>query len=848
LNTRPRRLLKWGALLVLLLAAGGLIGGAASYLILAPGLPDVGTLRDVRLQVPLRIYTRDGRMLAQIGEQRRIPVRFEDIPKPLVNAFLAAEDDRFFSHSGIDLPGLVRALVVTATAGEARQGGSTITMQLARNMFLGPEKHLSRKLREILLAFQIEHQFSKQEILTLYLNKIFLGERAYGVGAAADVYYGKTLGELTLAEIATIAALPKAPSTMNPIANPERARQRRAYVLRRMLDKGYITPAEHNLAAAAPIETSEHGPRVEVDAPYVAEMVREQLAAKYGDALYTAGYQVITTVDSRLQRSANWSLRAALLEYDHRHGWRGAVGHAREAPRDGRQATQMLERFNVIGGLQPAIVRSLDSHGAQVYAKDGRDYQIPWETGLAWARPADKPTQRPHSPADVLSVGEVVYVLAGAHGVALLTQVPQVQGSFVSLDPQDGAITSLVGGFDFYASKFNRTVQAKRQPGSSFKPFIYSGALERGFTPATVVLDAPLVLGNAGDEMWRPENDSKVFYGPTRMRDALARSRNLVSIRILRAIGVDYAIDYASRFGFNGPELPHNLTLALGTAQLTPLELATGYAVFANGGFHVQPYLIDRVLDASGAVLETADPALACLPCNAPIDPPLSDPAVTNDLPSGPETMTPKPESTSMTAAPAITQSVGPNAAGITRLTDLGLDTSSLRPKHVAPHVISPANAFIMTDLMRDVIRRGTGRRALALKRDDIAGKTGTTNDRRDTWFTGFNADIVAGAWVGFDQERSLGSGEEGGHTALPMWVYFMGEALAGRPQHRLGQPEGVVSARISPATGELARANDSEAIFEFFLTGKLPGAGALTGDGSAQSGNKRTNADEPIF
>ena len=820
------------------------VGGA--YLLLAPGLPDVATLRDIRLQVPLRIYTRDGRLLAQIGEQRRIPVHFEEIPKSLVNAFLAAEDDRFFSHGGIDLPGLLRALIVTAASGEARQGGSTITMQLARNMFLGPEKHLSRKLREILLAFRIEQQFSKREILTLYLNKIFLGERAYGVGAAADVYYGKSLPELTLAEIATIAGLPKAPSSLNPIANPERARQRRAYVLNRMFEKGYITAAERDEANRAPIETSEHGPRVEVDAPYVAEMVRVQLADKYGDALYTAGYQVVTTIDSRLQRSANWSLRSALLEYDRRHGWRGAVGHAPHAPADAHEAIQMLERFNVIGGLVPAVVTNVEATTATAIGRDGKRYVIPWDTGLSWARPADKPGQRPRNPADVLAIGDVAYLIVGTNGRALLAQVPLAQGSFVSLDPQDGAITALVGGFDFYASKFNRTIQAKRQPGSSFKPFIYSGALERGFTPATIILDAPLVLGTGTDDLWRPENDSKVFYGPTRLRDALARSRNLVSIRILRALGVDYAIDYASRFGFNGAELPHNLTLALGTAQLTPLELTAGFAVFANGGFRVQPYLIDRILDTNGATLETADPAIACLECDVPIDPPLP----VNEASNPPSSPAASPATESATDAPRATPvyTSGPDAAGVTRRADTGV-SAPLAPKRLAPRVISAANAYVMTDLMRDVIRRGTARRALSLKRDDIAGKTGTTNDRRDTWFTGFNADIVAGAWVGFDQERSLGSGEEGGHTALPMWVYFMGEALAGRPPHRLPQPEGVVSARISPTTGELARASDPDAVFEYFLAGKLPGAGGLTGDGSATGGSKRTTAgEEQIF
>ncbi len=853
-----------GALLVVI-AGGILMAGLATYYYLAPTLPEVDTLRDIRMQVPLRVYTRDGRLLAQIGEQRRVPVRFEDVPKPMVNAFLAAEDDRFFSHGGIDLPGLLRALLVTAATGEARQGGSTITMQLARNMFLTPEKKLRRKLQEIFLALRIESEFSKQEILTLYLNKIFLGERAYGVAAAAEVYYGKRLSDLSLAEIATIAALPKAPSTLNPIANPERAQQRRSYVLRRMVEKGYITKPDQATAEQAPIETTEHGPRVEVDAPYVAEMVRGQLADQFGDDLYSAGYQVVTTIDSRLQHAADWSLRAALLEYDRRHGWRGAVGHAATAPADPRAAIDQLQNFGVVGGLVPGVVAAVGAKTVTVFSKDGARYTVPWDTGLVWARRLEGGVlgALPRQAGDVVSAGDVVYVQPAPGGTAILAQVPLVQGAFVSMDPQDGAITALAGGFDFYASKFNRAVQARRQPGSSFKPFIYSGALELGFTPATVILDAPVVIEGAGlEDVWRPQNDAKHFYGPTRLRDALARSRNLVSIRILRALGVNYALDYAERFGFERDELPHNLTLALGTAQLTPLELTTGYAVFANGGYAVQSYLIDRIVDNDGKAVFQADPLIACRECGLAVDPPL--PVPDDETAHGPSD--PVAEPAVAAAAALATQApghdptvalahaqgpgiVGTNTAGVTALAELGEGFAGPGVKHRAPHVISAANAYLMTDLMRDVIRKGTGRRALTLKRDDIAGKTGTSNDRRDTWFMGFNADVVAGAWVGFDQERSLGAGEEGGHTALPMWVYFMGEALAGHPEHRLPQPDGIVSARISGTTGELARGNDPDAIFELFLAGRLPGgANAGGATGNSQSSKSATQSDEPIF
>ena len=852
-NSTTTFIFKAGAVLasaVLLVGAAILLAGLATYYYLAPTLPEVATLRDVRLQVPLRIYTRDGRLLAQIGEQRRLPVRFEDVPKLLVDAFLAAEDERFFTHSGVDTGGLLRALAVTAASGEARQGGSTITMQLARNMFLTPEKQLRRKLREIFLALQIENELSKQEILTLYLNKIFLGERAYGVAAAAEVYYGKSLRDLTLAEMATIAALPKAPSTLNPIANPERAKQRRAYVLRRMFEKHKITASERDEAIAAPIETTEHGPKVDIDAPYVAEMVRAQLAEQYGDDIYSSGLRAVTTIDSRLQHAADWSLRAALLEYDRRHGWRGASGHAPAAPADAREAERALEHFGVVGGLVPGVVASVADRSVVVFAKDGRRYTLAWATGLSWARRPNKTGSlgaAPRHASDIVTPGDVVYVLPAADGAGILAQVPLVQGAFVSLDPQDGAITSLVGGFDFYASKFNRVVQAKRQPGSGFKPFIYSGALEHGFTASTVVLDAPIVMDGPGfEQAWRPENDSHHFYGPTRVRDALAHSRNLVSIRILRALGVDYAINYATRFGFKGTELPHNLTLALGTAQVTPLQMSAGFAVFANGGFRVTPYLVERLEDADGKVLYGTRAPSACLACQVPVTPPLPPP---DDLEARDAAFQPAaPARPAAVEPPPPPAAVGANSAGVTRLAEVGEGGRQAAPSQLAPRVISAANAFVMTDLMRDVIRRGTAHRAMALKRDDIAGKTGTTNDRRDTWFTGFNGDVVASAWVGFDQERSLGDGEEGGRTALPMWVYFMREALAGQPQHRLPQPEGVVSARISSATGELVAGNDPDAIFEYFLIGRLPD-GVVIGDGpGTPAGKPGTAGEDTIF
>jgi len=820
------RLLKWlavGGLCIGALTAGAL---AVTYLLLAPDLPDVSSLSDVHLQVPLRIYTRDGRLLAQIGEQRRIPVEFEDIPDQVINAFLAAEDDHFFSHSGIDAQGLLRAVVVLAESGEIRQGGSTITMQLARNMFLSPEKHFSRKLKEILLAFKIEHSFSKREILTLYLNKIFLGQRAYGVGAAADVYYGKNLSELTLAETATIAGLPKAPSTVNPIVNPDRARQRRNYVLRRMHELRYISDEQFEAATAAPIETSEHGPRVEVDAPYVAEMVRTELANRYGEGLYSDGFTVVTTLDSRLQQTANWALRAGLLEYDRRHGYRGASGHTTVLPQRFRDLQTMLEKFNPVGGLEPALVMNVTGQTTHVWLKDGRHLSIPFDTGLAWAA-----KNKTASASDIVHPGDVVYVIPMLNDKALLAQVPQVQGSFVALDPHDGAITALVGGFDYYASKFNRVMQAKRQPGSGFKPFIYSAALEYGFTPSTFVLDAPIIIRTDNNELWRPENDSHEFMGPMPMRSALAQSRNLVSIRILRAVGIDQAIDYANRFGFLPDSLPNNLTLALGTAQLSPLEVTRGYATFANGGFRVTPYFIDKVIDPKGNVKESANPEMACDECDTPINPPLPSVTVGSDLgaSSSGDNNTIADAQTGQAKRTSNNLSAS-NSSYLTRLDDLGTGATLPAPPALAPRVISAANAFIVTDMMKDVIRKGTARRALSLKREDLAGKTGTTNQLRDAWFTGFNADIVADAWVGFDQERSLGAGEEGARTALPIWIYFMQAALKDRPLHGLAQPDGVEIAKINPSSGELITDKNPQGINEFFLKGRLPGQGALSG------------------
>ncbi len=590
-----------------------------AYVYLRPALPDVASLREVQLQVPLRVYTRDGKLIASIGEQRRIPVRYEQLPKRLIQAFLATEDDRFFRHHGVDWQGILRAAVANLKAGGIRQGASTITMQVSRDMFLTPRRDMKRKMSEIYISLLMEAEFSKEEIFSLYVNKIFLGQRAYGVGAAAEVYFGKGLDQLSIAEMATLAGIPTAPSTVNPVANAEAAKVRRAHVLGRMLELNYITQAEYNQAKASPMESRLHGASIEVDAPYVAEMVRNDMQSKYGDDVYTAGYKVFTTIDSRLQAAATVALRTGLMEYDRRHGYRGASAkvdltrNTTAAELDGQ-----LEEFPVIGGLKPAIVEKVEARSAKVYVKDLGLVDLPWEK-LSWARrelPEEKIDRAPTQASEILSRGDVIYTVGRTAESLMFVQVPEAQSALVSVDPKDGAVVALVGGFDFFQSKYNRVTQARRQPGSGFKPFIYAAAFDKGFTPASVVLDAPVVIDEQGNEKsWRPHEDSDKFYGPVRLRDALVHSRNLVSVRLMRAIGLDYAWNYVTRFGFDKSQLPDDLTLALGTAELSPLQVAIGYSTFANGGFKVSSYYIDRVEDATGKVLQQADPAVACPQC-----------------------------------------------------------------------------------------------------------------------------------------------------------------------------------------------------------------------------------------
>jgi penicillin-binding protein 1A len=834
--TRLNRRLRIAA--TVLVSIAGLIGLAflATYYYLKPTLPDVAVLKDVRLQVPLRVYSRDGKLLAQLGEQRRVPVTWEEIPPVVVQAVLAAEDDRFFEHPGVDWQGVTRALVMAAVTMELSQGGSTLTQQLVRTTLITKEKQLRRKLREIFLALSVENELSKQEIFTLFVNTQFLGQRSYGFAAASETYFGKTLMEVDASEAALLAGILQAPSRQNPVASVEEATARRTYVLRRMRELGHLDEAAWQLAMDKPIARGLHGPRVQIDAPYIGEMVRITLFEKFGERIYSDGLQVITTVDSRLQRAADVALRAAVLEYDRRHGWRGPVGRIEPGELADAEIAAAIEDRPVVGGLIPSVVVNTGATDATVIARSGTRYRLPME-GIRWARVGEV---TPKSPRDVVKIGDIVYVLPSGEGVALLAQLPEVQGAIVALDPHDGAIVALSGGFDYAASKFNRVVQARRQPGSSFKPFVYSAALEAGLTPATVILDAPVVyeapdpkvgIGQNPDTViegaepeqkdWRPGNDSGRFYGPTRLRDALARSRNLVTIRVMRQIGVGFTREYVQRFGLPKEHIPADLTAALGTAQLTPLEMANGFGVFANGGSLVKPHLIDRILAADGAVIEETKPTIACVDCRTPAAAPID--AAPVDAPPSP---------------------VGDLASGTVWAADVGGSLPPPPPELVAPQAITEANAWIITDLLKDVVRRGTGQRARALGRSDIAGKTGTTNEGRDAWFSGFNPDLVATAWVGFDQERSLGPDEEGSRTALPMWIYFMREALAGHPVRHVPMPDGVVTARISPAGAEFSE--DSPAEFEYFLAEHLP-AGAA-GDGSTEGTAPAQQYEEPIF
>jgi penicillin-binding protein 1A len=767
-----------------------------------PGLPDIDTLKDVRMQVPLRVYSADLSLISEFGEKRRTPIEIENVQPRLIEAFLSAEDDRFYVHPGVDWQGIARAAYSLVKTGSKKQGGSTITMQVARNFFLSREKTYLRKLNEIFLSFKIERELSKDEILELYLNKIYLGQRAYGVAAAAQVYYGTDINSLTLPQIAMIAGLPKAPSTTNPISNPERALIRRNYVLQRMLTLSYITEEEYKEAVESTISASLHTTSIDLAAPYIAEMVRSDLIETQGDAVYSNGLIVTTTVRDRNQNAANQALRNALLNYDKRHGYRGAEHHIDDIElKSEEDFAVLLESFPTLGNLYPGLVTHVNEKSINVTVSGIGQIEVNWE-GLEWASEyisENRKRSKPKTASEIVEAGDIIRVIETESGDWALSQLPEVEGGLISLSPNNGAILALVGGFDFYKNKFNRITQAKRQPGSGFKPLIYSAALEAGKTAATLINDAPIVFDDPGvEDEWRPENYSHKSYGPTRIREALTHSRNLVSIRLLHSIGVPFALEHIKKFGFNIDQLPQNLSLSLGSAEITPWQLARAYSVFANGGFLIDPYFIEEVKTYDDEMISKTAPLTVCHSCvednnETPIDESLESEGDFEE----PEIFTVEEE--------------------------LFTETETT-PSH-APRVLSAQNAWIMNSLLRDVIKHGTGRRALQLNRTDLSGKTGTTNDQHDAWFSGYNSNVVTISWVGFDKFQPLGSSETGGRAALPMWIDYMKVALDGMPESIMERPEGLVNVRIDPVTGQLANANNPDAIFEVFRIENAPEA-----------------------
>ncbi|MGO2010510.1 MAG: penicillin-binding protein 1A [Pseudoalteromonas sp.] len=780
----------------------GLITLVSLYYYVKSDIPSVQVLKDVQLQTPMQVFSRDGQLINQFGEKRRIPVTIEEIPKPLLDAFLATEDNRFYQHIGIDPIGIVRSAMVLISTGEKKQGASTITMQLARNFFLTREKAYIRKVKEIFIALHIENILSKDEILALYLNKIELGNRAFGIGAAAQVYYGKTLNELNLAQMAMIAGLPKAPSALNPIRNPVRAKARRNVVLGRMLAEGYITKAVYDETKVEPITAFFHGAEIDLYAPYISEMVRAEMVARYGyERAYNSGFNVYTSVDSKVQKAAQTALVDNLHAYDMRHGFRGPEAilwnvENQQAPSES-DILEKLKSANEIGPLLAAAVMKVEEKSAQVLLKNGEHATLDWEN-LKWARKyitRYRQSYAPKAATDILNPGEQIWLRKKDDGSYILSQLPEPASALVSLDPNDGRIKAIVGGYSFEQSQYNRAVQAKRQVGSNIKPFIYSAAIERGYTLASILNDAPINQWDKSQGVaWRPKNSPAVYNGPIRIRRALAQSKNVISVRLLRGVGLQRTADHLLRFGFANSDINRSESLALGSASITPLELARGMSTFANGGHLITPYFITEVQDFAGNVLFKTEPELAC--DNETIKPSKQPPSVT-----------------------------------------------------CAPRIISKQNAFLIADAMNSAIWgggswahktgwSGTGWRAQSLERRDLSGKTGTTNDSIDTWFSGFNRNIMTTVWVGFDNpgnplgrstyNSNLDSGqisgaESGAKTAQPAWIDYMKLALKDKPEAPIEPPEGLVSVRIDLATGLLSHKNDYTSRFEYFTKGTSP-------------------------
>ncbi len=741
-----RWLLYVGSVLLGLAVVGGLLL-AFVLALLYPTLPSLESLTDYQPKIPLRIVSAEGDLLGEFGEERRAIVTIAEVPDVMKKAILAAEDERFYSHGGVDYLSVLRAAASNLTSG-TQQGAGTITMQVARNFFLTREKTITRKLREVLLAWKIEANLGKDDILQLYVNQIFLGQRAYGFAAASQIYFGKPLKDVTAAEAAMLAGLPKAPSAFNPVSNPRRAKTRQLYVLRRMHELRFINDDQYREAQSAPLAVRQ-GLRetISTHAEYVAEMARQVVFDAYGDDAYTKGLTVYTTIRKADQEAAYAALRRGAIDYDRRHGYRGPEAYI-SLPDDAGEREAALERVFQDApdseGLVPAVVVEAKSTAVKVVIADGETMEITGD-GLKFAASSLRDKS---PPATRIRPGAVVRVMREDKGYWSIAQVPLVESAFVSMRPTDGALLSLIGGFDFDRSKFNHVTQAQRQPGSSFKPFIYSAALEKGFTPATVVNDAPFFVpaAQAGGEDWEPKNYDGKYEGPMRVRAALAKSKNLVTVRVLQAIGPQYAQDYIARFGFDPKLHPPYLTMGLGAGSATPLQMVDAYAVFANGGYRVAPYLIAKIVDARGNVLSEAAPAIA---------------------------------------------------------------------REGAERAIDPRNAWIMTSLLKDVVRVGTATRALSLNRTDLGGKTGTTNEFVDAWFCGYNASLVAVAWIGFDQPKTLGSGETGAQAALPIWISYMAKVLKGTPPAEVPMPDGVVAVKVNADTG----LRDEGGLTEFFFS-----------------------------
>lgn len=829
--------MKFVKYLLILVVCCVLLGAASIfglYKYVEPQLPDVATLKDIRLQTPMQVYSADGELIAQFGEKRRIPLKLEQIPPMMVHAFIATEDSRFYDHHGVDPVGIFRAASVAVVSGHASQGASTITQQLARNFFLSPERTLMRKIKEVFLAIRIEQMMNKDEILELYLNKIYLGYRAYGVGAAAYVYFGKDVNQLTLSEMATIAGLPKAPSTFNPLYSHDRAIARRNVVLSRMLDESYITQAQYDQARSEELVANYHAPEINFSAPYLAEMVRQEMLNRYGENAYTDGYKVYTTITKKLQLAAQEAVRNNVLNYDMRHGYRGpsnVLWKVDETAWSEKQIVDSLKNLPSYGSLIPAVITLANADKATAILADGSSIELSL-SGMRWARPFKSDTQQgpiPKRVIDVVQAGQQIWVRQ-VNDNWWLAQVPDVNSALVSIDPDNGAVKALVGGFDFNQSKFNRATQAMRQVGSNIKPFLYTAAMDKGLTLATILNDVPITRWDAGAGTdWRPKNSPPTYDGPIRLRQGLGQSKNVVMVRAMRAMGVDYAADYLQRFGFPAENIVHSESLALGSASFTPIQVVRGYAVLSNGGYLVDPYFITKIEDDAGKTVFEAKPKIVCHSCNLPViygdtqrSVVLSDDNVESVAVSqeGNNANVPMPQLEQVTPA----------------------QISQDNEQQYAPHVISTSLSFLIRDALNSNIFgepgwMGTGWRAgRDLKRHDIGGKTGTTNSSKDAWFSGYGPNTVTSVWIGFDDHRrdlgrstasgtiddQIAGGEGGAKSAQPAWDDFMKVALEGIPEQKITPPPGVVSVSIDRSTGKLSNGGANSRT-EYFIDGTQP-------------------------